>query len=222
MHDALKSLPSFKDIPEYLLQFIPQMTFHLLNVQPLANETILSLRVEGLLRSLLLSMVVAEDKNRIQGVLIEIFKFMSTQLHLSNYFSPIFHFLIQEGYFTKDELQEIKDYYFLTPNQDKDMMTTVQAWKQEGSQEGELKGELKTKRLSVLRGHFRKYKTSILADISNLPLQDVQLLLTGFDTVKKVWKKQNVNVTELTATTTLSEEEIDFIVECLESTLPKA
>ena len=143
---------------------------------------------------------------------------MANSPHFSDYFSPIFHFLIQEGYFTRDELEEIKDYYFLTPNQDKDMMTTVQAWKQEG----ELKGELKTKRLTVLRGHFRKYKISALMDFSNLPLQEVQLLITGFDTVKKAWKKQNINVTELTATTTLSEEEIDFIVDCLESTLPKA
>ena len=98
------------------------------------------------------------------------------------------------------------------------MMTTAQVWKQEGRQEG----ELKAKRLSVLRGHFRKYKISTLMDFSNLPLQEVQHLITGFDTVKKAWKKQNVNVTELTAATTLSEEEIDFIVECLESTLPKA
>ena len=222
LHDSLKNLPSLKNMPEILLKFIPQMEFHLLNIHPLSNETILNLREDGLLRSLLLSTIAVEDKSRIHGILIEIFKFMANSSHFGDYFSPIFHFLIQEGYFTKEELQEIKDYYFLTPNQDKDMMTTVQVWKQEGRQEGELRGELKAKRLSVLRGHFRKYKISALVDFSNLPLQEVQLLITGFDTVKKAWKKQNVNVTELTAATTLSEEEIDFIVDCLEPTLPKA
>ena len=222
LHDSLKSMPSLRSIPQNLLKFIPQMEFHLLNIQPLPNETILNLREDGLLRSFLLSTVAVEDKNRIHGVLIEIFKFMAYQPHLSRYFSQIFRFLVQEGYFTQEELDEIKKYYLLTPNQEKDMMTTVQVWKQEGRQEGRQEGEQKNKRLTVLRGYARKYKMNVLTDFSGLPLQEVLALTNGFETVKKAWKKHNLNVTELTATTMLSEEEVDFIVECLESVPPKA
>ena len=127
------------------------MTFHVLNVQPLANEKILGLRVEGLLRSYLLSVVAVEDKDRIEGALIEIFKFMNHRPEWSDLFSPFFHFLIQKGHFEKEELSDIKDYYHLTPNQERIMMTTVQVWKQEGRQEGRQEGEQKNKRLTVLR-----------------------------------------------------------------------
>ena len=77
LHDSLKNPPSLKSMPEILLKFIPQMEFHLLNIHPLSNETILNLREDGLLRSLLLSTIAVEDKNRIHGILIEIFKFMA-------------------------------------------------------------------------------------------------------------------------------------------------
>ena len=198
------------------------MSFHLLNIQPLPNETILNLREDGLLRSLFLSAVAVEDKNRIHGVLIEIFKFMAFKPHLSDFFSPIFRFLIQEGYFTQEELDEIKNYYHLTPNQEKEMMTTVQTWFHEGEQKGLQRGEQRTKRLTVLRGHFMRFKTNSLVKLSLLPLNEVSLLINGFDAVKKAWKKGKIDALELSKTTSLTKEEIDFVIECLESVAAKA
>lgn len=190
----------------------------MLNIQPLPNETILNLREDGLLRSLFLSAVAVEDKNRIHGVLIEIFKFMAFKPHLSDFFSPIFRFLIQEGYFTQEELDEIKNYYHLTPNQEKEMMTTVQAWRQEGRQ----LGKQEASRITVLRGHFMRFKTNSLAKLSLLPLNEVSILINGFDTVKKAWKKGKIDTLELSKTTSLTKEEIDFVIECLESVAAKA
>jgi hypothetical protein len=218
LHDALKNMPSLKNIPQSLLKFIPQLSFHLLNIQPLPNETILNLKEDGLLLSLFLSAVAVEDKNRIHGVLIEIFKFMAYKPHLSDFFSPIFRFLIREGYFTQEELDEIKNYYHLTPNQEKEMMTTVQTWRQEGRQ----LGKQEASRITVLRGHFMRFKTNSLAKLSLLPLNEVSLLINGFDTVKKAWKKGKIDALELSKTTSLTKEEIDFVIECLESVAAKA
>jgi predicted transposase YdaD len=235
LHDVLKHVP--KD----LLKYLPQLQCHVLNIHPLSNERILALDENGALRSLFLAFTAVEEKraNRIKDVLIEIFKFYPKNENLKPLFSQLFVFLMQEGYFSPEEIKKMCQTYLSPPEEEK-MMTNAQIWRQEGElrgiQIGELNGEQRgiqigeqrgiqigeqrTKqqmaRLVVFRGYFKRQKAPLLSDLAGLSLEEVAALIKTFNLVKKAWKKAPVNVADWAIQTALSETEINTIVQLLE------
>jgi Putative transposase, YhgA-like len=207
---------TFKNIPTELLKYIPQFQFHLLNIQPLENDVLLSLKDDGILRSLFLAYVAVEDKERIENILIEMFKFISKRTNFEQYFQQLFAFLAQEGEFSGTEMKEMLNTY-LSQEKQKKMATTAQVWERRGERRGEKLGKKNQARLMVLRGHFRKQEAALLADLAFLPLKEVNILIAGFDAVKMAWLIDKVDLKDLMKKTTLSEEEILFIIECLNS-----
>jgi Putative transposase, YhgA-like len=214
-----------KHVPNELLKYMPQLQCHILNIQPLPNERILALREDGVLRSLFLAYTAVEEKRptKIKDVLIEIFKFLPKNEHLRSYFSQILVFLLQEGYFSDEELRKMAQEY-LSPKEEEKMMTNAQIWKQEGiligEQRGEQLGEHRKARLIVLRGYFKKQKAVFLADLAGLSLEEVAILIKGFNVVKKAWKKAAVSAADLAEKTTLTQLEVHSILQFLESTRP--
>ena len=202
MHDL------FKNVPNELLKYIPQFQFHLLNIQPLENDVLLSLKDDGILRSLFLAYVAVEDKERIENILTEMFKFISKKPNFEQYFQQLFAFLAQEGEFSGTEMKEMLNTY-LSQEKQKKMATTAQVWERRG----EKRGMKHQARLMVLRGHFRKQEAALLADLAFLPLKEVNILIAGFDAVKMAWLIDKVDEKDLMHKTTLSDEEILFIIE---------
>jgi hypothetical protein len=168
----------FKNVPNDLLKYIPQFQFHLLNIQPLENDVLLSLKDYGILRSLFLAYVAVEDKKRITNILIEMFKFISKRTNFEQYFRQLYTFMLQEGEFSPEEVDEMLKTY-LSKEKQKDM-TTAQILERRG----EKLGKKHQARLVVLRGHFRKQDAALLADLAFLPLKEVKTLIAGFDTIK--------------------------------------
>jgi hypothetical protein len=207
---------SLKNIPKDLLKYIPQFQFFLLNVHPLNDEILLGLRDDGILRSLFLSYIALEDKNRIENVLIEIFKFMSNNPNFTQYFNQLFGFLVKEGYFSGTEIKEMLKTYFSQEEQKK-MVTTAQIWEKRGEKRGEKLGKHSQARLTVLRGYFKKYSLDTMVDLSDLTLKEVLALTNGFDIIKEALKIKPVNIPVLITQTTLSVEEIEYVVQCLET-----
>ena len=207
---------SFKHVPNELLKFIPQLQYHLLNIQPLDKDTLLSLQEDGLLRSLLMAYIAVEDKNRVDNMLIEIFKFMQSNPHLKQNFQQLFVFLAQEGYFSPSEIKEMLKEY-LSSKEEKEMMTTAQVWAKEGEERGKEIGKEIEARLSVLRGYIKGYQAEVLSDLSGLDLVNVMTLISDCNWVKKAWLNSNVHIATLTKETTLSEDEIKFIIERLKN-----
>jgi DNA integrity scanning protein DisA with diadenylate cyclase activity len=95
---------------------------------------------------------------------------------------------------------------YLSEKEEKDMLTTAQVWKQEGLQEG----EQKKARFVIIRGLLKNYTYSDLADLTDLPIEQISKIAEAFNLVKAEW--HNKNVKDLTKITALSEEEIKFIV----------
>lgn len=209
---------SFKHVPNELLKFIPQLQYHLLNIQPLDKDTLLSLQEDGLLRSLFMAYIAVEDKNRVDNMLIEIFKFMQSSPHLKQIFQQLFVFLAQEGYFSTSEIKDMLKEY-LSSKEEKIMMTTAQVWAKEGEERGEKRGKeigrVLTARLTVLRGCIKGYQAEVLSDLSGLDLESVMNLINEFNVVKKAWLNSNAHIANLTKVTTLSEDEIKYILERL-------
>ena len=211
LHDSLKG------IPIDFLKYIPQLQYFVLNIQPLDNEPIdekiLNLDSNNILRSLFLSYVAIEQKDKLDKFLIEIFKFYKENPNQKDYFNQLFVFLTNEGYFSSEELKELLKEY-LSEKEEKDMLTTAQVWKQEGLQEGlqvgEQKGEQKNARFVIIRGLLKNYAYADLADLTDLPIEQIIKIADDFNEVKAEWHKKNVK--GLTKDTLFSEEEIKFIV----------
>ena len=174
----------FKDVPQELLKYIPNFHIHLTNIQPLTGKELLELDEKGLLRSLFLAYIFVEDRNRIDDMMIEIFKFLKHQPDKFDFFEHIFVYVTKEGYLSHEEIDELLEKY-LSPKQKETAMTSVQEWKIEGKIEG--------KRQIVLRGKWKGGSFDFLADISELPEQDVINLFKGYDKVLAFWQK-NINI----------------------------
>jgi Putative transposase, YhgA-like len=182
----------FKDIPKELLQYIPNVKFHLTNVFDVPDQTLLDLNEKNLLRSLFLAYTFTDKKERIKKLLLEIFKFMAHDADKFDFFQQMFQFLSKEDVLNPDEVNELIAQY-LSPQQKEGVMTTYQLWKiegrQEGRQEGLQEGEQIKARLSVLRGKWNGWTAESLADMSELPLSEVNNLLAGYEDVYKFWTK---------------------------------
>ena len=214
LHDSLKG------IPEDFLIYVPQFQYHVLNIQPLKNEPIdekiLNLNSNHLLRSLFLSYIAIEQKGRIENTLIEIFKFYIENPHLKDYFNKLFVFLMKEGYFSGSEIKSLLKEY-LSEKESNNMLTTAQVWKQEGRQEGRQEGEYNNKRLVALRGIFRQQNPALLADLIDLPMTEVLTLANAFEVIKEAWLLKNSDVKKLSTQSSLSENEVKYVIKCLEN-----
>jgi predicted transposase/invertase (TIGR01784 family) len=208
LHDVLKN------IPKELLVYIPQFQFHLLNIQPFGkepiDERILNLDSNNILRSLFLAYVAVEHKEKLQKALIEIFKFYKNNPHQKDFFKQLFVFLMQEGYFSHEEIQELKKEY-LTTDKEKEMITTAQVWKQEGRQQ--------EKHFVVLKGIHKSVSFVTLSDLTDISLDNIAKLAKGYEAVKEAWLNKNnlINKKALSSTTKLTKEEVEYVIQCLEN-----
>jgi predicted transposase/invertase (TIGR01784 family) len=214
LHDVLKN------IPKELLIYIPQFQFHLLNIQPFGKEPIdariLNLNSDNILRSLFLAYVAVEHKEKLQKALIEIFKFYKKSPHQKDFFHKLFVFLMQEGYFSGEEIEELKKEYLTTKEENK-MMTNAQIWMQEGKQEGRQEGRQEGKHFVVLKGIHKKVPLVTLSDLTDISLENVSKLASGYESVKEAWLKKHtrLNKKELSLATMLTKEEIEYVIQCL-------
>jgi hypothetical protein len=140
--------------------------------------------------------------------------------HLLVYFEQLLIFLLQEGLHSENSLKTMLDHY-LSQKEQKNMLTTAQIWKQEGRKEGRKGGislgKTENARLTVLRGLFRKMHPAVLAELSDLPKETVEVLSRGFRSVKGAWKRRKVDIGALSQKTDLTESEILFVLKNLES-----
>lgn len=206
----------FKDVPEVLLQYIPNVKFHLTNVHDLSKETLLDLNEKNYLRSLFLAYTFTDQKEHINNILIEIFKFFRHQIDGMTFFHQLFEFLSKENYLNPVQSLELFEHY-LSSQQKQEVMTTYQSWKieglREGRQEGRQEGEAKKARLTVLRGKWNKMSAESLADMSELPLSEVNNLLNGYDSVYKLWVKNKGKTPDvLPKIAHLSEQEVSYLM----------
>ena len=222
LHDSLKG------IPDDLFIYIPQFQYHVLNVQPLDNkpidEKILNLNSKHILRSLLLSYIAIEHKDKLDNILIEIFKFYKNNPHQRDYFHQLFVFLVKEGYFSNEEIKELLKEY-LSEKESNNMLTTAQVWKQEGRQEGlqegmqqgMQQGEYNKARLVCLRGIFMQQNASLLSDLTGLSTNEVNTLVQAFERVKRDFLLNDTNGKKLLCLSSLSESEVQYVIQCLEN-----
>ena len=215
----------YKFLPESLKEYVLQMKLIIVNVQELKREMLLKMQGSSLLRSLFLSYQVVQSKKEKDDILKEIFKFMVDNADLQSYFQPILIYLLQESTFKKTSIDKTIDYY-LTPQQKGKMVASLgRQWLAEGKAEGITLGKAEGKkegkkekaRLVVLRGYYRGYSAEALADLSLLPMEEVQLLAQGFDTLKKAGRNKNRDIATLAELTQLSEEEVSYVLTCLDA-----
>jgi Putative transposase, YhgA-like len=194
----------FKDIPNELLQYIPNVKFHLTNVFDVPDQKLLDLNEKNLLRSLFLAYTFTDKKERVQKLLLEIFKFMKHDADKFDFFQLMFQFLSQEDVLNPDEINELFKQY-LSPQQKQGVMNTYQILRQEGRQE--------KARLSVLRGKWNNWSAESLADMSELPLLEVGNLLKAYDEVYKLWTKNKGKTPDvLPKIAHLSEQEVSYLM----------
>ena len=121
--------------------------------------------------------------------------------------------------------------YYLTSQKKKEMGSNLSLGKQwiaagkaegkiEGKIEGEILGKIANARLTILIGCIRGYDADIVADLSQLPTNDVVHLREGFERIKKAWKKKKVDIAALIEQTQLSEDEVKYVLTHLDT--PKA
>jgi hypothetical protein len=205
----------FKGIPKELLKYIPNFHYHLTNVHDLSKDTLLGLNEENYLRSLFLAFTFTEKKKDIEDMLFEVFKFFKHRLDSMAFFQMMFEFLAQEDDLNPDETKELFSQYLSTP-QKEGVMTTYQTWvnkgKLEGKLEGKQEGETKKARLTVLRGKWNNWSAESLADMSELPLSEVNNLLNGYDNVYKLWLKNKGKAPDaLPKIVHLTEQEVGYL-----------
>jgi Putative transposase, YhgA-like len=210
LHDSLKNVPTD------LLKYIPQFECHVLNVQPLddepISESILNLKEDSILRSLFLSFIAVEQKNKMENILIEIFKFLPLHPELRDYFDQLFVFLIKEGYFSDKEIKAMLEQYLSSSKEQKDMLTTAQVWEERGEKRG---GKIEARKV-VLRGFLFGYEIDSLTILSGLEKAEVQTIGNDVERVKEVVKNGIVSKTDLRKTVELSDDEIKFVLSFLE------
>ena len=215
----------YKFLPESLKEYVLQMKLIIVNVQELKREMLLKMQGSSLLRSLFLSYQVVQSKKEKDEILNEIFKFMVDNSDLQSYFQPILIYLLQESTFKKASIDKTIDYY-LTPQQKGKMVAPLgHQWLAEGKAEGitlgkaegKKEGKKENARLIVLRGYYRGYSADALADLSLLPMEEVELLAQGFNTLKKAVRNKNRDIATLAELTQLSEEDVSYVLTCLDA-----
>ena len=83
----IKELHSyFKGIPQELLQYIPNVKFHLTNVFDVSDQTLLGLNEKNLLRSLFLAYTFTDKKQRIQIADVEVMLLMQEYISILSFF----------------------------------------------------------------------------------------------------------------------------------------
>jgi hypothetical protein len=204
----IKELHSyFKGVPQELLQYIPNVKFHLTNVFDVSDQALLDLNEKNLLRSLFLAYTFTDKKQRVKKLLIEIFKFMKHDPNKFDFFQLMFKFLSNEDLLNPDETDELFAEY-LSSQQKQGVMTTYQVLRQEGRQEG----EARKARLAVLRGKWNNWSAESLADQAELPLLEVHNLFNGYDKVYETWLKNKGKKPDvLPKIAHLTEQEVGYL-----------
>ena len=80
-----------------------------------------------------------------------------------------------------------------------------------------IEGKIANARLTILIGCIRGYNADVVADLSQLPINDIGLLRQGFARIKKAWKKKDMDIAALVDQTQLSEEEVKYVLTCLDT-----
>ena len=213
----------YKFLPDALKEYVLQLKLIVVNVHDLKRDTLLKMQESSLLRSLFLTYQAVESEKEKDDILIEIFKFLLHNTNLWQYFQPILYYLMQEGQFKEASIDKTVDYY-LTSQKKRKMGSTLSLGKQwialgkaEGKAEGEVLGKVAAARLTILIGCIRGYDADIVSDLSQLPMDEIEFLRLGFETVKKAWKKKKVDVNVLVAQTQLLEKEVKYILTYLDA-----
>jgi hypothetical protein len=210
----------FKNVPEEIRQYIPNLKFHLTNVHGVSDANLLVLEEKNLLRSLFLAYTFSEREEQIEDMLIEIFKFFKHNPERMDFFQLFFEFMSKENYLSPEKIEELTTRY-LSPHQKKGVMTTYQVWVNKGKEEGILegmekgmeKGERKKARLIVLRGRFKGGLADFLADLSELPYPEVLNLLKDYDKVYDFWSNKKKDKKALLEVAHLSEQEVRYLMD---------
>ena len=175
---------------------------------------------DNLLRGLFLAYHAIESKEKKENALLEIFKFVKNRKYFEQFFQPLLAFIIKKGLFNQTEVKQMLDNY-LTPNQKQNKMVAQLSlgdkWEAIGEARGEARGERRKAHLTVLRGYFRGQQPDLLADICGLPLREVLDLKTAYEAIKTAWQGKKVNTLALSNSTMLSEQEVKYVIECLDS-----
>ena len=195
----------YKFLPDALKEYMLQMKLIVVNVHEQKRETLLLMRENSLLRALFLTYQAVESDEEKEDVLMEIFKFMLANTNLKSLFQPILYYLIKQGGFQQEALDKTINHY-LTPQQKEKMHLSLgDQWLAQGRAQGEILGEARGEargkaegkraaaRLVILKSHYRGIKSDMLVYVSELPPDEVQLLINGFNFIKKAWQK-NPNV----------------------------
>jgi Putative transposase, YhgA-like len=201
----------FKGIPEEMLQYIPNLKYHLTNVHGVPDENLLMLEEKNLLRSLFLAYNFNKERDENEDILIEIFKFIKHNPEKMNYFQLFFEFMSKENYLSPDKIEELFSHY-LSPHQKEGVMTTYQVWVNKGKQEGKQEGERSKARLVVLRGRWRGASVDFLADQSELPYQEVADMVNDYNEVYQFWSNKKGNKKALLEVAHLSEQEVRYLM----------
>ena len=129
-----------------------------------------------------------------------------------DFFQQMFRYLAKEDVLNPDDVNELIAKY-LSPQQKQGVMTTYQLWKSEGLKEGRQEGETKKARLAVLRGKWNGWKAESLADQAELPLSEVNNLISGYENIYKFWIKNKGKTSEiLPKIMHLSDQEVGYLM----------
>jgi hypothetical protein len=213
---------SFSHIPPELLIFVENFECYFINVHEIKQDALLKMKDDNLLRGLFLAYHAVENKAQKDNVLLEVFKFVKNQDYFEHFFQPLLAFIIKKGTFTETNVKVMLDNY-LTPNQKQNKMVAQLSlgdkWEARGKVLGKAEGEKIRARITVLRGYFKGQDSEFLADLCDLPIKEVLELVAGYETVKKAWQKKKVDISALTESAMLSEREVKFVIDCLDSEL---
>jgi hypothetical protein len=172
----------------------------------------LALDETGVLRSLFLAYTYSQKKDKIEGMLLEVFKFFKHNLPNGfKYFQFFLDYIASEEYLSPEERQGLLEHY-LSPKQKEGVMNTYQALRYEGRQEGRQEGIRERARLGVLRGRFRGVPADILADQAEMLLTDVENMLKSYDEVYQFWLKEKKDRKAIVEVAHLSEEEVRYLI----------
>ena len=93
-------------------------------------------------------------------------------------------------------------------------ITTSDRWEARG----EARGERKQARLTVLRGYCNNVQAELLTLLCDLPKSEVISLEKDCETVKKMGKNKEIDMSALLKSTTLTADEIKFLLASFDAT----
>jgi predicted transposase YdaD len=215
---------SFTHIPSDLLIFVENFECYIINVHSIGQDILLKMKDDNLLRGLFLAYQAVESKGKKEDALAEIFKFVQEKDYFTAFFQPLLAFIVKKGQFSQPKITQLLN-RILTPDQQQNKMVAQLSlgdkWEARGEKRGEKRGKTLGKkqeaRLTVLRGYFNAIQTVILELLSGLPQSEVFALGKGYETVKKAWQEKKIDISALAKETTLNEEEINYVLNYLDS-----